>query len=62
MKRNIEELIEKYQGLINRIYSNMEEFPEHTATLIARKNVYLDIILDLRNILDLHKEDDNESD
>ena len=62
MRTNILTLIERYKFLIKKVERNMKEFPEQEAVLIARRNVYKDIILDLDNILELHKEDDNGAD
>lgn len=57
MRTNILTLIERYKFLIKKVERNMKEFPEQEAILIARRNVYKDIILDLDNILELHKEE-----
>ena len=35
----------------------VEGFPEEKQMLTTRKNVYMDLILDLNNVLELHKED-----
>ena len=57
IKNDIKALIDKYKNLINRIEDNMERFPEEKQMLTTRKNVYMDLILDLNNVLELHKED-----
>lgn len=57
MKRDIERLITKYKRYVEKVETNLKIFPEQEIPLLARKNIYLDIILDLRNVLDLHKED-----
>ena len=62
MRTNILTLIERYKFLIKKVERNMKEFPEQEAILIARRNVYKDIILDLDNILELHKEDKDGAD
>lgn len=62
MRTNILTLIERYKFLIKKVERNMKEFPEQEAVLIARRNVYKDIILDLDNILELHKEDKDGAD
>ena len=60
MTNDIKELIGKYEKLIERIENNLKTFPEHALVLSTRRNVYMDMILDLNNILALHKEDNNE--
>ena len=57
LESDIRALIDKYKKLIERIEDNMERFPEEKQMLTTRKNVYLDLILDLNNLLDMHKED-----
>ena len=57
MGNDIRELIEKYKQLIERIETNIEMFPEEKTVLFARRNVYKDMILDLENILEKHKEE-----
>ena len=57
IKNDIKALIDKYKNLIERIEDNMERFPEEKQMLTTRKNVYMDLILDLNNVLELHKED-----
>ena len=57
MENDIRELIEKYRALIERIETNIEMFPEEKKVLFARRNVYKDMILDLENILEKHKEE-----
>ena len=57
LKSDIRSLIDKYKKLIERIEDNMERFPEEKQMLTTRKNVYMDLILDLTNILNLNRED-----
>ena len=56
-RNDINELISKYQTWIERVDESIKQFPDEDGLLTVRKNIYKDIILDLRNVLEWHKED-----
>ena len=52
---NINSVIDKYKGFIDKVDKNIELFPDSKQVLLARKNIYLDVITDLQNLLTLRE-------
>lgn len=53
---DINSVIDKYKGFIDKVDRNIEMFPDDKPVLLARKNIYLDVITDLQNTLSLSRE------
>ena len=61
MRNDILQLIKKYEDYIERVNDSIKVFPQHEIPLMSRKTVYMDIILDLKNLVERWDSNENNN-